>query len=227
MATTGINPDGSTRTRLDQLPRVAALAIGSELVLQPIASKAKDGKKPTNPETFAQSADSTTATNASAPDQRKTDTNTGKSAESFTLAGWPTQQEDNANNAYGHKGTSFSDLPTTAQLAGWATPDASAMNLGEGLETWDVRQAKNKEKHGNGNGAGMPLQIQVQTIFGQDLKSSTAGTEKPAALNPDHSRWLMGFPAAWGCCGATAMRSCRKSRRSSLEPPAAGMTKSE
>jgi hypothetical protein len=42
------------------------------------------------------------------------------------------------------------------------------MNLGEGLETWDARQVKNKEKekHHNGNGAGMPIAIQVQTIQG-------------------------------------------------------------
>jgi len=39
-------------------------------------------------------------------------------------SGWPTPQEDNANNAYGHKGTSYSDLPTTAQMAGWPSPMA-------------------------------------------------------------------------------------------------------
>ena len=38
--------------------------------------------------------------------------------------GWPTPQEDNANNPFGHKGTSFSDLPTTTQAAGWLTPRA-------------------------------------------------------------------------------------------------------
>ena len=83
------------------------------------------------------------------------------------LASWPTPQEDNANNAYGHKGTTFSDLPTTAQ---WAGPD---------------------------------------------LKESPAGTEKRAALNPAHSRWLMGYPAAWDSCGATAMQSSRKSPQNS------------
>jgi len=45
-------------------------------------------------------------------------------------SGWPTPQEDNANNAYGHVGTTFSDLPTTAQLTGWPTPQASEADHG-------------------------------------------------------------------------------------------------
>ena len=51
-------------------------------------------------------------------------------------SGWLTPQEDNANNAYGHKGTSYSDLPTTAQMAGWATPssEGSAGETSEDLE---------------------------------------------------------------------------------------------
>lgn len=71
------------------------------------------------------------------------------------------------------------------------------------------------------------LDAQVQLVIsGGTSTSSSAGTPtnsgdtKPGVLSPEHSRWLMGFPAAWGCCGATAMRSCRKSRRRSSKPTA-------
>ena len=72
----------------------------------------------------------------------------------------------------------------TVPLSGWATPDANAMNLGEGLETWDARQIKNKAKHKNGNGAGMPLQIQVQTISGW----ATPRAEDAESCGMRHSR---------------------------------------
>lgn len=158
-------------------------------------------------------------------------------------AGWPTQQEDNANNAYGHAGTQFSDLPTTAQLASWATPKVSTgdyqysggdktkpiLNLaGQAkLAGWatpntmdslpirsDEALARSKAKAGCAN---LKDQIPVGPVGG-GLKPSIAGTEKRAALNPAHSRWLMGYPAAWDSCGATAMQLSRKSPPNSSKP---------
>ena len=35
-------------------------------------------------------------------------------------------------------------------------------------------------------------------------------TEKPGALNPAFTRWLMGYPAAWDACADTATPSSRK-----------------
>lgn len=54
-----------------------------------------------------------------------------------------------------------------------------------------------------------------RTASGETLTGSAAGIGAGDRLSPEHSRWLMGYPVAWGCCGATAMRSCRRSRRSS------------
>lgn len=34
-------------------------------------------------------------------------------------------------------------------------------------------------------------------------------------VSPSQWQMRMGYPAAWGCCGATAMQSCHKSRQSS------------
>jgi hypothetical protein len=105
-------------------------------------------------------------------------------------------------------------------MAGWATPDANAMNDGEKLETWDARQTKNKAKHGNGNGAGMPIAVQVLTIgppkmaqlaSGPTLSGFPAGTASTAGyqLNPFFSLWLMGFPASWGMAGFRALRKMK------------------
>ena len=122
------------------------------------------------------------------------------------LAGWPTcssrdwkdspGMSTTGTNPDGTQRTRLDQLPRVAQLAGWATPRA------EDAESAGMRHSR---------GVADTLSAQV----GQDLTSSPAGTEKRGALNPAHSRWLMGFPAVWDSCGATAMQSCQKSPRNS------------
>jgi hypothetical protein len=41
------------------------------------------------------------------------------------------------------------------------------------------------------------------------------GTKSTGQLNPDYSRWLMGYPVAWGNCADMAMRLFRPLRRNS------------
>ncbi len=60
--------------------------------------------------------------------------------------------------------------------------------------------------------AGAPAR---PTASGEIRTGFSAAMAAGGPLSPEHSRWLMGYPAAWGCCGATATRSCRRSRRSS------------
>ena len=59
------------------------------------------------------------------------------------------------------------------------------------------------------------LDVTAQLAFGQPPIGSTAKTEKPAQLNPAHSRWLMGLPPEWDVCAPTATPSSRKPRKHS------------
>jgi len=53
-------------------------------------------------------------------------------------------------------------LSNEGVMRGWPTPDASVMNDGEALESWQSRAEMLKQKHGNGNGAGMPIAVATQ-----------------------------------------------------------------
>ena len=122
------------------------------------------------------------------------------------LAGWPTPTKGNADGSQMAKEASATgkrpdgtkatvSLNQVANLAGWATPQASDNVEGKRTAT-DT----------------------PQKCLGRDVNTFLAGTENRGALNPAHSRWLMGFPPEWCDCAVTAMQSFPKSRRRSSKP---------
>jgi len=128
------------------------------------------------------------------------------------LAGWPKcssrDWKDTPGmattgvNPDGTERTRLDQLPRVAHLAGWATP--CCMDTVEAKNLW---RGQDRSIAPTGN-----LNDQVR---GAIPSSSPAGTEKPAALNPQFTRWLMGFPPEWLSSKVLETLSSRKSRRSS------------
>lgn len=101
-------------------------------------------------------------------------------------------------------------------VAGWPSPNALPPNRG-GLQT---NPQKALERVAQGHQMNLDDAATLAGAPGAAAPLSIAPTERRAgyALNPEFSRWLMGFPVAWGSCGAMAMQSCRNSRQSSSSP---------
>ncbi len=153
--------------------------------------------------------------------------------------GWPTPRANDGTGAQECQNREGGQ--SLKQAAGWATPTAQKitpqsrdnqclardvilltgtdhqreelkkytppqMNLKSGWATPTVRD------HKDGSSAGT---VPTNGLLGRQVWMLPVQTESPGALNPAHSRWLMGFPVGWDSCGATAMQSSRKSRRNS------------
>lgn len=116
--------------------------------------------------------------------------NTDSSRKTVELVGWNTPRATDGSN--GGPNQTGGALPADAALAGWATPTT--------------------RDHKDGTSEGS---APVNSLLGRQVWLSPAQTEKRGALNPRFSLWLMGYPAAWVCCGVQAMLSVRSARKRS------------
>lgn len=89
-------------------------------------------------------------------------------------------------------------------FTGWATPTTRDHKDTGNLSGSAIR------KDGKPRDDTVPRQA-----FGVHLKSSLVYTESDGALNPELSRWLMGYPKEWGSCADTATPLTRSLERNS------------
>ncbi len=226
MAETGTNPDGTERTRLDQLPRQAYLAGWPDL-----GGPMQNGLDPAGVPIADQEKSAAVSAQPLVPllDGSGTQTRAG-----LSLAGWPTPCTPNggrtmAPEAMDATGKTLDGKKHTASLehavkfAGWPTPSKTDENLSRSSDPQVYSQ-----KHLGRKGHSQNLAITAQalsgaarlTASGELLTGSDAamegGDQSRGLLNPGLSRWLMGVPPIWDIfCfrAAEFMRSRRSSKK--------------
>ena len=100
------------------------------------------------------------------------------------------------------------DLEGAASLASVATPAARDYKSNSSSEEFQSQQWSHPREK--------PLSAQATLVdSGEDVTGGTAATKSSGQLNPEYSRWLQGYPSAWGNCADTVMLLSRRSRQNS------------
>ncbi len=136
------------------------------------------------------------------------------------LAGWPTPTATDGKGGYQggriRNGKLSTDrLDVAAQLAGWPTPTTSNDRSPcpqEAMRTYRDNGTKIQKRLQDVAALCGPARL---TASGEMLTGSLARMESGGQLDPDHSRWLMGFPPEWEDCAPTETPSTLKRRQRS------------
>lgn len=135
------------------------------------------------------------------PDKKKDDS----LADQATLAGQPTPRHEDSESTGAHRG-SPDTLTSAARLAAQQTPSAE-----DAGRTGSLADYMKYVRDGQTSGCRLRAQAQAAiSASGTTAAASTTQTGKTAALNPNHSAWIMGFSWAWRLA---ALRACLKRRR--------------
>jgi hypothetical protein len=150
------------------------------------------------------------------------------------LAAWPTPRTPTGGpetaqrkQELGRTESGGGDLAAVANLAAWPTPNTmeggqtsrGGKRKGEalmgGLVGWPTPVAGDADHDGPNARDSNGRWHMGALVPGPASTSCPAGTGRRGVLRPGHSRWLMGYPAAWDSCGATGIASARNLRHSS------------